>query len=590
MTNRLSRTGVCVIVATTWCLALDATAQSGPVPSADLGVIRCSATAVAPIVRSEGTSELVGDILITCHNSAPSAGFEPRGFVEADLQLTLAVSASNRVDFGAGSDVSNAVLVINEKHCSEPRATQSFTECGTGNATVQDPTFGRRVDRRTIQWTRFALPIPGAAIGSVSTPTGPVADCSGRYGQRGGCHPLTTTIRLTNLRANVAELRVVGESGSGALPIEASLSIRAADATVQIDGSQLQVAQAVPGILAAATAPDAGRLCSHGDTVAEVTVSEGFASAFKGRGAARSRVGDPGWAAAFYPGTVAGGALPATRIRLSLSNLPDAVQVSVPNGIACSTAQGRGRLELGLVTGADARGEGGSASSGQSGQATIRSLGDTAAVAVYEVLREDPFVTETCRIPVEISRPQRSSTPMQSSEVRVALRLAPVSADPDSASGGTTQRFVDSNPLPRSTFELSSCGTSLFFPFVTNRSNFDTAIVIANTSADPLGSRHQPGFCELRYRGSSDAGRAALGSMRTIEVPAGKNLAFTLSSGNVAQGIQGVADFQGYLVADCSFQHAQGFAFVTEQLGGAAILAQGYLAEVVEAGSQSVAP
>lgn len=590
MTDTLSRTGVFAIVATTWCLALDATAQTGPVPSADLGVIRCSATAVPPIVRSEGTSELVGDILITCHNSAPSAGFEPRGFVEADLRLTLGVSASNRTDFGAGSGVTDAVLVVNEKHCSEPSATRRFTECGTGNASVQDPAFGRRVDRRTIQWARFALPIPGAAVGSESTPAGPVTDCRGRYGQRGGCHPPTTTIRLTNLRANAAELRVVGESGSGALPIEASLSIRAADATVQIDGSQLQVAQAAPGILATAVAPDAGRLCSHGDTVAEVTVSEGFASAFKARGGSRSRTGDPGWVAAFYPGTVDGGALPATRIRLALSNLPEAVQVSVPNGIACATVQGRGRLELGLVTGADARGEGGSASSSQSGQATIRAPGDTAAIAVYEVLRADPVVTEACRIPVEISRPQRSSAPIQPAEVRVALRLAPVSAGPDSASGGPAQRFVDSNPLPRATFGLSSCGTSLFFPFVTNRSNFDTAIVISNTSADPLGSRHQPGFCELRYRGSSDAGRAALDPMRTIEVPAGKNLAFTLSSGNVAQGIQGVANFQGYLVADCSFQHAQGFAFVTEQQGGVAILAQGYLAEVVETGSRSVAP
>ena len=590
MTDRLSYAGVFAIIATTWCLAQNATAQNGPVPSADLGVIRCTATAVAPIVRSEGTSELVGDILITCHNSSPSAGFEPRGFVEADLQLTLGVSASNRVDFGAGAEVADAVLVVNEKHCSEPSATRRFTECGTGNATVQDPTFGRRVNRSTIQWTRFALPIPGAAIGSVSTPAGPVADCRGRYGQRGGCHPPTTTIRLTNLRANVAELRVVGQSGSGSLPIEASLSIRAADAAVQIDGSQLQVAQAAPGILATAVAPDAGRLCSHGDTTAEVTVSEGFASAFKARGGARLRTGDPGWVAAFYPGTVDGGALPATRIRLSLSNLPDAVQVSVPNGIACSTAPGSGRLQLGLVSGADARGEGGSASTGQSGQTTIRSPGSTAAVAVYEVLSADPLVTETCRIPVEISRPQRSSASLAPAQVRVALRLAPVSAGLDVASAGPTQRFVDSNPLPRSTFGLSSCGTSLFFPFVTNRSNFDTAIVIANTSADPLGSRHQPGFCDLRYRGSSDAGGAALGPMRTIEIPAGKNLAFTLSSGNVAQGIQGVANFQGYLVADCSFQHAQGFAFVTEQQGGVAILAQGYLAEVVETGAQSVAP
>ena len=117
---------------------------------------------------------------------------------------------------------------------------------------------------------------------------------------------------------------------------------------------------------------------------------------------------------------------------------------------------------------------------------------------------------------------------------------------------------------------------------MTNRANFDTAIVIANTSADPLGSRHQAGRCRLQYHNSNADGQVELVAQTSVELEAGKNLAFTLSDGNVLQGVDAVTDFQGYLVAECGFQHGQGFAFVTEQINGAAILAQGYLAEIVQ--------
>ena len=558
-----------------------------PVPSAQLGVLRCSAQAVAPIVRSEGASELVGDVLITCHNSAPAARFEPRGFVEADLAVTFDVGVANRVGFGMGVDVTDAVLVVNEKHCAAPDAARSFTDCGTGSAAVQDPQLGLRdaFAPNMLRWPRVAVPIPGAAIGTANEPARPLRDCTDRFGQRGGCHPMTTTIRLTNLRVDAAQLAAAGGSGRIGLPIRAALSLRSADALVLLQDSQVRVASVAPGIHAVASDADVIGLCSRGDAMIEVTVAEGFAYAFKGPGRPRNRVGEPGWEAWFYPiappGEDSGYSLPATRLRVSFAGLPAGVQVSAPSRLSCSEAAGAGQLELGLVEGAGPSGFGGSVSSGRAVPSAIGTLGEPVASAVYEVLGSDPLVSETCRIPFEFARSAGGQSVLEAADVAVTATLVPTVSRSGLAGSGAVPAFVDLPPASRQSVRLERCGTALFFPFVTSRSNFDTAIVISNTSADPLGSRHQAGTCTLRYRGQGGAGGLEPQRIRTVSVAAGGNLAFTLSGGNPTQGVQAVSGFQGYLVAECSFQHAMGFAFVTEQQSGAAILAQGYLAEVL---------
>lgn len=564
--------------------SLSARAQPGSVwPSAELGVIHCSATASVPLVRIEGTRELAGDIVLTCHNALPAFGFEPTGFVEADISLSLNVDVSNATGFGQGPDVTDAVLVVNENHCPASGASRTFGNCGTTQQTVQDPMLGRLdpTRPRTLRWARVAVPIPGAAIGTEGSEAAPVTNCSGRFGMRGGCHPPTTTIRLTNIRVDASQLGPSGDVHAAALGVQALVSIEPLDATMRIEDSLLLVARAATGMAAALRPVDANRLCSHGETNAEISIAEGFASAFKTSATPTYRPGDPGWEEGYYPYAGLSGnpgpALTGTRLSIALSGLPDGVGVSAPTTVACSSASS----QLSLVEGASALGSGGSV---VSRSATVRPVatGPAATASVlYEVTRAGPLDREDCRIPLLLTRSDRRGGLMRGGQVTVTAGLAPVRSTQADPRGFEASRFVSSTPLVRPSFRLSTCGTTLFFPFVTNRTNFDTAVVIANTSADPLGTRHQAGRCMLRYHRSGSAAQTQSTQQDTVEVEAGKQLAFTLSSGNPSQGIEPLADFQGYLVAECEFQHAQGFAFVTEQINGTAVLAQGYLAEVV---------
>ena len=564
--------------------SISARAQLGPVqPSAELGAIHCSATASVPAVRIEGTRELVGDVVLTCHNALPAFGFEPTGFVEADISLSLNVDVSNASDFGLGADVTDAVLVVNENHCPVSGANRTFGNCGTAQQTVQDPMLGRldAARPRTVRWTHVAVPIPGAAIGSERAGASPVTNCSGRVALPGGCHPLTTTIRLTNIRVNASQLGASGHAHAPSLAVQASLSIEPLDATVRIEDSLLRVAEAATGLEAALHPVDANRLCSHGETSAEITISEGFASAFKTAAKPTFRPGEPGWEEGYYPGARSGEslgpALTGTRLKVALTGLAEGVRVSAPTTVSCSSPGSA----LSLVEGAMADGSGGSAAVGSALERFVATGQSGVASVLYEVTSASPREREDCRIPLRLTRSDRATGLVLGGQVTVTAGLAPARTAGIGPIGFGASRFVSSTPLVRPSFRLSPCGTTLFFPFVTNRTNFDTAVVIANTSADPLGTRHQAGRCTLRYHRSGPAGQGQPAEQNSVELEAGKQLAFTLSSGNVFQGIEPMTDFQGYLVAECDFQHARGFAFVTEQINGTATLAQGYLAEIV---------
>jgi hypothetical protein len=146
-------------------------------------------------------------------------------------------------------------------------------------------------------------------------------------------------------------------------------------------------------------------------------------------------------------------------------------------------------------------------------------------------------------------------------------------------------RFVD-NPISRTAFQINACQTNLLFPFVTNQAGFDTGIAISNTSRDPFSSassRQQGGTCTLNYYGSTTGGGAAPAAQKTTaNVEAGTVLSFVLSSGG-NMGIAGVPGFQGYIIAQCNFRYAHGFAFITDGPIGQARVAEGYLALVLDA-------
>ena len=569
-----------------------ALAQFGPpIPSSELGQIRCSAAAVAPLVRIEGTSELVGDITITCENSGQGRRFEPRGFVEIDLALSLNVAVANQSGFGLGPEVTDAVLVINDKDCLASTAERSFSDCGASGRTVQDPMLGRRsaASPGSLRWSGVALPIPGAAVGGEAVRAAPVEDCTGRFGVPDGCHPTTTRLRLTNIRVKASEAGVNGDAGSGAIPVEATVTLSSGDGSVVLDGGVLPVAQAAAGISAAADSPQAVRLCSVGETFGEVRIFEGFASAFKTSGRQSFQPGRPGWSDDYYPSAAGASAQPSpTRVRIGLSSIPEGVSIAAPVAPACVSDEGGGKLRLGLVEGALASGSGGAVVSGGSGRDVPLTVSEAAeAMAVYQVLSADPALQEECTIQFRLTPSEPDRRAIHGGRVTVDASLAPLTSIANVGSAGLGPRFVDPKREPSPSFRVSECGTTLFFPFVTNQTTFDTAVVLVNTSADPLGTRHQPGTCSLAFHGAGLEGEQLPTLRRTVEVDAGEQVAFRLSSGNPTRGIDPLPDFQGYLVAECGFQHAQGFVFVTEQVGGASVLAQGYLAEVLSRATQS---
>ena len=563
-----------------------ALAQLGPpVPSAGRGQIQCVAAAAAPLVRIEGTRELVGDITITCQNTGQGQRLEPSGFLEVDLTLSLNVGIASQSDFGLGADVTDAVLVINEKDCLASAAERSFSDCGPGGRTVQDPMLGRRSPTTPglLLWAGVALPIPGAAIGGESARAAPVRDCRGRFGAPGGCHPTTTSMRLTNIRVNAAEAGAGSVAAAGVAPIEAAVSLSATDGGVVLAGGSLLVAQAAPGIAALTSSPEAGRLCSAGEARGEVRIIEGFASAFKTAGRASLPAGQPGWLDDYYPSAAGAAAQPGpTRVRIGLSSVPPGISVEAPVAPACTADGGPGRLRLGLLTGVAASGAGGTLLAGRPGAAVPLAVSEAGeASAVYQVLAADPAVREECRIQFRITPDgEDDRSIVRGGQVAVKASLAPLGQAASSVPMAEGPRFIDPKRAP-ALLRVSECGTTLFFPFVTNRGTFDTAVVLVNTSADPFGTRYQAGSCDLTFHGSSLDGERIPEFQRMIEVAPGEHVAFRLSSGNPVRSMEPLPDFQGYLLAQCGFQHAQGFAFVTEQVGGASVLAQGYLAEVL---------
>lgn len=111
----------------------------------------------------------------------------------------------------------------------------------------------------------------------------------------------------------------------------------------------------------------------------------------------------------------------------------------------------------------------------------------------------------------------------------------------------------------------ATTGTAVLFNYVTNQANFDTRMVISNTTMDPLGTTPIPGTCTLNYYGNTNAGIAPPAQQSTAVQP-GTQLTFSLSEGG-DHGISATPGFSGYLIASCGFPYAQGTATITDAAG-----------------------
>lgn len=590
------------------------------------GLVTCTATAVPPIVRAEGIAELVGDIVLTCIATPGAPTVQGLNTFLVNISVSLNVNITNNFSFNDGG-VSDAVLIINENNCTSPQNTGSvFNGCMAPDARFQDPQFGARPANaeNRLDWNQVSFPIPGACE-VVNDPTCAIDEF----------FPQTTTLRVTALRANAAQLGVPDTQVFPSTQIRAFVSITG-PTTISVNNNDLNVAIPIVGLLVTTDNVVEGLQCIDGHDSATLTVEEGFATAFKTLGAPTFFPGNTQWESGYYaPGsnTNNGGAKQGTRFLVRFFNIPEGVEIQVPNGInhytlattgagpfgtsdlndadscifqaptfaaADNTALTGGTLtlsrltelkaactsddlEIQRVSGADADGENGSlVTSG--GTHSFEASGGVATL-VYEVVDSDPFRVEDCDIPITFwweadtanDRPQADITG------QVSASFAPLSATflASDDSSEAEPRFIDTSGDPAPIITIRRCTTTLLFPFVTNQRTFDTGIAISNTSEDWLDTQPQTGSCEIHYHGSTVAGGAAPETDQSNDIPGGGQLVFTLSGGNIDQGIEPAVDFQGYIIAECEFQYAHGFAFITNGFGGLPSLAQGYLALVI---------
>jgi len=271
-----------------------------------------------------------------------------------------------------------------------------------------------------------------------------------------------------------------------------------------------------------------------------------------------------------------GNAAISTRIRLSFSNVPAGVTLLLPIGTVLSQGSTMAIQQITSETGTTASATDGLA--GESGTTQLRAVTLTAGAGsvVFQVTQtagttDDTTTLDKFHIPVFIIAAANATT-ASSTAFSVSASFGPIASTsfPSFVIGASTAAVTAST--------FSSCTTSLLFPFVTNQQGFDTGLAISNTSTDPFGTSGataQAGTCSLNFYGT---GAPTPASITTANVVSGTVLPLVVSG--VAAG------FQGYVIAQCNFQYAHGFAFITS-FPNANAVAQGYLAGVIPDVNQS---
>lgn len=550
----------------------------------------CTAFAVPAQSRAEGIAELLGDVIADCttpDNEAPS--LPPSILV--NVTVTLNVNITNNIDFGSGSSIIDAVLLINEEGAGVLSPTTASTLSG-GAPNTPRPQYGTRVAPGSAQWSGVIFPVPNAPP-----------------------NQFITRIRITNLRGNVSQLGI--PSGDGIFPsaqVTAFLSV-SSNIAIPITNNVLNIGIPLLGLLTRfrgpqqadpadvrfptpllqclllnldrdnnIIVPDASS--GSGDAAATFTVrlSEGFASAFKTLGttttapaAAVYERGYPTPNSNCLSDGICGGATQGTRFILRLYNVPAGVRAATPTLITGSTNGGH-TLTLFRIAGTDANGAGAFNNLSPSKEITISG---GFGFAIFEVVDSNPFAVENVVIPVYLAfRPNTANDLPGVGTIQASVNFAPLSTVTTSNKDAPEPRFVDSAARVNVAV-ISRCITNLLFPFVTNQAGFDTGFAISNTSSDDKGSDQQSGNCTLFYFGSTTGGGAAPANQTTATIPAGTTTVWTLSGGNAAANIAGTPGFQGYLFARCQFLFAHGFAFISNGFGGVPSVAEGYLALIV---------
>ena len=593
----------------------------------------CNSNAgVPPIVRAEGLTELVGDLILNCTGGNPTA--LGATVPQVNFQIFLNTNVTSRL---LNDPWSEALLMIDEptggsadggnlRYCT---TNGGCTMTGVGTAggvnylagdsrnTLPANVFqGRQSGANQIVWLGVPIDPPGTTT--------------------------TRIVRITNVRANANQLGV----SSTLIPTQIVMFVSATSTTsIPINNPQQTVAFIQPGltfgIRTVLNQTNYLQCVSNNRTAATdsssamasmrhiLRFSEGFASSFKRRNIAYTNAdvspvplpqNTPNnnffTESGFYnPFAVsannntsaltsninsAGLASQGTRLMARFTNVPAGVVLyaSVYGITSCSDCNtnatanitGAATSSTSLVSLVSTDSNGGGAYSAVSATNSSTQSGNTiptapialsngAGMAVWEVMTSNPFTVQTIEVGVSVAYVANTSNNLPGiGSASVAGSFAPLSTVTTASTANNQPRFADTSSA-RTLLSINACSTNILFPFLTNQVGFDSGVAIANTSTDPFGTAPQSGACKMNYYGETTGGGAAPAAQTSAVIPSGKTLTATLSSGG-NYGVAATPGFQGYVIAQCAFQYGHGFAYISDV--GANRIAEAYLALIMD--------
>jgi len=594
-----------------WILALAVLSLFVGFASAQPSLVCSSNAGSTPTIRSEGMTELVGDIVITCAGGAAvTAGTT---IPTANITIFFGTAVTSRTGFTSSS--SEALLMIDDPGASlAPSAIAPFTWGATQPQVVcPTPSTGCTAETSSIAGPTYSNSGSNIlALGAHNVYQGLVSGNSVTFQGVPILAPGTTgnrVFRITNVRVNASGLNA---SGTAPAPVNAFISVSGSTA-LPLTNSQIVVGYATPGLKASVRLPDnSGGIGSTGTPFPQCTstspstskggqaaaylrYSANFGTAFKNRTAtALGGPGAPGYVQQNIPGAIynnseSGFVLPSltnssgytagladfgTRFKAVFSNIPSGVTVlvSTTNIISGAPAPSTAAPYAVLVL-SETSPENGSSAPVLAATTTVGGVPVYAitpvngtATAVWEVLASNTNTNQNFDFLTNIGYSSNtSSNSPATGPMTVNMSYAPnPTQGAFSASSGAAAS--SSLPIPRfadtstaTTFAtINLCTTTLLFPYVTTITGFETGLAISNTSADPFGTSVQDGSCTLYWYGNP-SGTPNPANTTTPTIPHGTTWTGTASSAGFAG-----PNFTGYMFAICNFQYAHGYAAITD--------------------------
>jgi hypothetical protein len=443
----------------------------------ELSELSCVATGGNPaIVRGEGITEQVGDLVLNCTGGTPTPPGEP--IPEYWITLTLNTDITSR-SLPEALGLSSPLLVIDEAFPANP--VPSYAQpvsnappqilCTPLGATCEETGTGGTPSPYQTQPNTFVGKQSSAPTVYWKVPIDPRSDTLARI------------IRLTNVRANASQLGIA----PCCIPnsITATVELQGSDPPPVASPQQIvafNVQALVPGGMSSASIlqcePHNAALLGGSGTAAfdfNVPISEGFGAAFKARNEGaylygpvfppvleeQNVFGFPYWAeTGFYsPGLFTGAptlglADFGTRILVSLGSVVTGTHLFVPTSIITSSGIGQLQLVQAESNGASAPGYEPIAPTATIGTTPVAeaSRSFSTAYAVYEVIDANPSIIESATIPVAVAFTNKPAT----GAVMATTTLAPLGTVEAANELSPIPRFV-SLSTPQQAYSINSC-------------------------------------------------------------------------------------------------------------------------------------